>query len=139
MPEHNDDHALLTTDRVWWQSFDFQTQELADNNGGQLALWPVDDLMSVKRYVGCPDRGTCEDHRVLALLRRLGLGARKGVRPAGARRRTAGVLMTADKKCQRLGGDCEDVSSALAGAAGRQRSATFPAPGVFHRGSACQS
>ena len=58
MPEHNDDHALLTTDRVWWQSFDFQTQELADNNDGQLALWPVDDLMSVKRYVGCPDRGT---------------------------------------------------------------------------------
>lgn len=53
---------LLTSDMAWWQGFSSRLAALTDNASGQLAFWPVDDLVRPKNYLPCPRRGR---HRAL--------------------------------------------------------------------------
>lgn len=49
---------LVTTDAAWLLKFEESLDLPEDNSEGQLALWPLDDLIGPKRYVACPRRGT---------------------------------------------------------------------------------
>ncbi len=48
---------LLTGDQDWLRSFAASLKVLEDWSTGQLALWPVDDLLGTKTYIACPRRG----------------------------------------------------------------------------------
>jgi len=48
---------LLTADAAWWENFSAALKLLEDWSDGQLVLWPVDDILSRKRYIACPRRG----------------------------------------------------------------------------------
>lgn len=48
---------LLTDDLDWVRSFSASLKILEDWSAGQLAIWPVDDLLGSKSYVPCPRRG----------------------------------------------------------------------------------
>ncbi len=45
---------LLASDMAWWQVFSRRLAALTDNASGQLAFWPVDDLVRRKSYLPCP-------------------------------------------------------------------------------------
>lgn len=53
----SDSDDLLTDDQDWLRSFSASLKVLEDWSAGQLALWPLDDLLATKTYVGCPRRG----------------------------------------------------------------------------------
>ena len=48
---------LLTDDQDWLRSFSASLKILGAWSVGQLALWPIDDLLGAKTYVPCPRRG----------------------------------------------------------------------------------
>jgi hypothetical protein len=49
--------ALLTDDQDSLRRLWSSPKIVEDCGAGQLALWPVDDLLGDKRYVRCPRRG----------------------------------------------------------------------------------
>jgi hypothetical protein len=49
---------LLTTDAEWCRNFNAALKILEDFSIGQLAMWPIDDLLGTKAYLACPRRGT---------------------------------------------------------------------------------
>lgn len=55
---HDDFDDLLLDDATWWLRITAGLRLLADNDPAQQALWPIDDFLGTKRYVGCPRRGT---------------------------------------------------------------------------------
>lgn len=52
MSEYDD---LLTDNQDWLRSFSASLKIPEDWSAGQLALWPIDDLLGAKTYVPCPD------------------------------------------------------------------------------------
>lgn len=48
---------LLTTDAEWCRTFSASLKILQDWSTGQLALWPIDDLLGSRVYVACSRRG----------------------------------------------------------------------------------
>ena len=50
--------GLHENDALWAADFALEATLLDDNGEGQLALWPMGDLLGPKRYVSCPQRGT---------------------------------------------------------------------------------
>lgn len=57
MSDHDD---LILSNSAWLLEYEQSLDLLEDNAEGQLALWPVEDLLGTKRYIACPRRGAHE-------------------------------------------------------------------------------